>query len=175
MKMNRAAQIAVLLGAALAFLGCGHPTVVPFQPEKTRVVIAASPKVIADTLATDFLLPALNVGRSLSGQPPVAGPLSEVLETWGLGQEVTMDDSAIHLRVMVVNKAKSIGGGESFYDFPYSAAPGGVSMVCNGMGVQFGNVKQVASVSSGQDLEQKLRQILLDVKAKAESQMKAKN
>ena len=158
----------VLFAVAILSVGCAGPKPVPFQAEKTRVAIHATPEIVANTLASEFLLPAMNAIRSETGQTqfPESMTQAQLLKETRAELSMTKDASIIHLSTVPVDKAQNQ---IIFIDFPYSYQNDSVSLVCNGIGIEVGYGRLPIYKQASFETEAKLQVVLLGIKKKAES------
>lgn len=174
-------------GAVIAVTtGCmGGPSVIPFQPEKTRVGISATPEEVASILEANFEPLYLAKKKELyaefvvkDAKVPVQHPLAVAVSA----------ESHIRFYFDSQNGNPYLPGG--WMDFPYAMVDGGISLVSNGETIVMpcfdpskAQVKPGSGISwqtdeyyapqgrghlQSKDEEGMVRGILLDVKSKAE-------
>lgn len=151
-----------LLGLAALSTACGMkgPETVPFAPERTRVVIAATPEEIASVLKEDF--PA----RYIAGLRKLNGQGGEMKNPQTSMQMVPPD-------MIRVRFGADATRGDSF-DFFYKVTPEGTSIAGDGYVMVTGTVGTPGAAmhvqhSPSVDEEGMVKAILLDVKVKAEA------
>jgi len=166
-SLRTSLSLASVLGLAVLFNACGTQSInaVPFAPEKTRIMIAATPEEVTTVLGQDFV----NRFRE------------EHMKRSGMGGPAHLESSAKIVppdMIRVKFGPAETQRGDSF-DFYFQKVQGGISLVGDGYAMVTGTVQNPGPVMKVQyrpsDNEEALvKGIMLEIKAKAEA-LHAKN
>ena len=161
-SLRTSLPLASILGLAVLFNACGTQSInaVPFAPERTRIMIAATPEEVSTVLGQDF------VNRFREEHRKKNGPMGpERIES---SANIIPPDM---IRVKFGPAATQRG---DTFDFYFQKVAGGISIVGDGYAMVTGTPENPGPVfkvqyRSGDDEEALVKGIMLEIKAKAEA------